>query len=333
MVAANGKDIVSQSVTPTDVLQARRRLLGLTYVTPCVRSTWLSRKIGRDVYLKLENVQITGSFKVRGALNKLQLLTHLPKGSQVLAVSAGNHGLAVAYGANLFGLSATVIAPRSAPQSKIKAIMAMGAKLRLVGGSYDEAEREALRVAAKTRVPFISPYNDVDVIAGQGTIALELFEQVPDVDAIVLPVGGGGLLAGVAVMAKAFNASIKVIGVQPENSPAMHDSLRTGHVVTVKEKPTLADGLAGNLQQPSLTFPLIRQYVDEIRLVSEKHLRQAIVELVASERLIVEAAGAAPIAMLIANRSELRSHKIVVVLTGRNIDFPVLRELLLAKGR
>lgn len=315
------------TVTPTEMLQARRRLAGLIWPTPCVRSAWLSEATGGDVYLKLENLQPTGSFKLRGALNKLKRLAFAPEPPRVLTVSAGNHGRAVAYGASLFGLRATVIVPRSAPPTKIEAIQRTGVELQLVGENYDEAERTARQWARDEGLTFISPYNDLDVIAGQGTVALEMLEKVPDVDTILVPVSGGGLLAGVAVMAKALNPTIKVIGVQTEHSPAMYQSFRAGHLVTVEEKPTLADGLAGNVEAGSITFPLIRHYVDDIVLVSEESLHRAIVEVLAHEQIVVEGAGAVPVAALLTHRIAPRSKKIAAVLTGRNIDFSVLRRL------
>jgi threonine dehydratase len=316
------------TVTPTDILQARRRLAGLVWNTPCLRSAWLSETAGCEVYLKLENLQHTGSFKLRGALNKLKLLASAPEPPRVLTVSAGNHGRAVAYGASLLGLSATVIVPRSAPQTKIEGIRRTGVDLQLLGENYDEAERMARQLADDEKRTFISPYNDVDVIAGQGTVALELLEQVPDLDALLVPVSGGGLLAGVAVMAKALHPTIKVIGVQTQNSPAMFESFRAGRIVMVQEKPTLADGLAGNVEAGSITFPLIRRHVDDIVLVSEDGLSQAIVELLTHEQVVVEAAGAAPVAALLTPTIAPRPRKIAAILSGRNIDFSVLRRLI-----
>ncbi|MBI3951751.1 MAG: pyridoxal-phosphate dependent enzyme [Acidobacteria bacterium] len=315
-------------VTPIEILRARQRLKALVWMTPCVRSAWLSEIVGCEVYLKLENLQHTGSFKLRGALNKLKRLASAPQPPRVLTVSAGNHGRAVAYGASLFGLTATVIVPRSAPQTKIEAIRRAGVELQLVGESYDEAESAARQLANDERFTFISPYNDPDVIAGQGTIALELLEQVPDLNTILVPVGGGGLLAGVALMAKALNPTIKMIGVQAERSPAMYESVRSGRLVMVEEKPTLADGLAGNIEAGSLTVPLICQHVDDIFLTSEESLSRAIVGLLAHEQLVVEGAGAAPVAALLTQPVAPGSKRIAAILSGRNIDFSVLRRLI-----
>jgi threonine dehydratase len=315
------------TVTPTDILHARRRLAGLIWTTPCVRSAWLSETTGGEVYLKLENLQHTGSFKLRGALNKLKRLATEFGSPPVLTVSTGNHGKALAYGANALGLSATVIVPRSTAPAKIAGIRRMGVEWQLLGENYDEAERLARQLASDEKLAFVSPCNDPDVIAGQGTVALEVLEQVPDLDALLVPVSGGGLLAGVAVMAKAVNPAIQVIGVQAEHSPGMYESFRIGHLATVEEKPTLADGLAGNVEEGSITFPLIQQYVDDIVLVSEESLRRAIVEVLAHEQLVVEGAGAVPVAALLTQTIAPRSKKIAAILTGRNIDFSVLRRL------
>lgn len=283
---------------------------------------------GREIYLKLENLQLTGSFKLRGALNKLKLLASAPAPPRLLAVSAGNHGRAIAYGAKLLGLVATVVVPRSAPPIKIEAIRQTGVECRVVGENYDEAERVARQWAADERMTFVSPYNDRDVIAGQGTVALEVVEQVPDLDAILVPVGGGGLLAGVALMAKALNPRVKVVGVQPEHTPAMYESFRLGHLLRVQERPTLADGLAGNIEEGSVTFPLVRQYVDEMMLVSEESLSQAIIQLLAREQVIVEGAGAVTVAALLSQPLAFRATTIATILTGRNIDVSVLRSLI-----
>lgn len=322
-----------QTVTPTDILQARRRLAGSVWTTPCVRSAWLSQATGRDVYLKLENLQHTGSFKLRGALNKLKRLASTSEPPRLLTVSAGNHGRAVAYGARRLGLRATVIVPGSAPKTKIEAIRRAGAELELVGETYDEAERAALERAGDEKVAFVSPYNDPDVIAGQGTVALELLEQVSDADTIVVPVSGGGLLAGVAVMAKTLNPTITVLGVQTEHARAMYESFRAGRLVAVEEKPTLADGLAGNIEPGSITFPLVREYVDDILLVPEESLGPAVIELLANEQIVVEASGAASVAALLALSIPAESKKIAAILTGRNIDFSILQALIRQEER
>ncbi|RMG56372.1 MAG: threonine/serine dehydratase [Acidobacteria bacterium] len=319
-------------VTPRDILRARRRLRRLIWSTPCVHSAWLSEAAGCQVYLKLENLQHTGSFKLRGAVNKLQRLASSPDPPHILTVSAGNHGRAIAYGAKLFGMRATVVVPRSAPQTKIDAIRRAGAQLQLIGETYDEAERAARQLAAEGNWVFVSPYNDPDVIAGQGTVALEVLEAVPDLDTLLVPVGGGGLLAGVALMAKAINPQIQIVGVQSAHTRAMYEAFRAGRLVAVEEKPTLADGLAGNIEPGSITVPLVFRYVDDIQLVSEESLERAMVELIAHEQLVVEGAGAVPIALLLERAIPHSTRKVAAILTGRNVDFPLLQQLMAHRG-
>ncbi len=312
-----------------EVLRARQRLRGVIWPTPLVRSPWLSEHRSAQVYLKLENLQLTGSFKVRGALYKLMRLGPEAQRREILTVSAGNHGRALAYGAELFNARATIIVPRTAAPTKIEAIARHRVSLLLVGEDYDEAEQQAREMAARSGALFLSPYNDADVISGQGTIAVEMLEAIPQLDALLVPTGGGGLLAGVALAARALNPKIKVFGVQSENSPAMYESFRAGRLVRVRERETLADGLAGNIEPESITFPIIRQYVDDILLVSEKAIREAIVLLLKHEHQVVEGAGAVGVAALLELSRDF-GQRIGVILTGSNIDLDRLTALLVA---
>ncbi|HXF05583.1 MAG TPA: threonine/serine dehydratase [Blastocatellia bacterium] len=292
--------------------------------TPLVRSYALSEASRADVYLKLENVQFTGSFKLRGAINALSLLARSSPGRNVLTVSAGNHGRAVALAAEIFDLAATIIVPRSAPRTKIEAIARHRVRLILRGENYDEAERHARELAATSDAVFISPYNDREVICGQGTVALEMLEAVPSLDIILVPVGGGGLLAGVALAAKSLNPKIAVYGVQSENSPAMYESLRAGRIVQIVEKESLADGLAGNIEPGSMTFPLVERYADGVILVSEHAIADAIRFLLEHEHLVVEGAGAVAVAALLSRAFERPGARIGVILSGSNIDLEQL---------
>ncbi len=310
-----------------EILRARQTLRGLIWPTPLLRSAWLSEHRSADVYLKLENLQLTGSFKVRGALYKLARLGPTARERELFTVSAGNHGRAVAYGAELFNARATIIVPRTAAPTKIEAIARHRVSLLLVGEDYDEAEQQAREMAARSGALFISPYNDADIICGQGTIALEMLEALPQLDALLVPTGGGGLLAGVALAARAVNPKIAIFGVQSENSPAMYESFRAGRLVVVQERETLADGLAGNIEPDAITFPIIRQYVDDILLVSEKAIREAIVLLLKHEHQVVEGAGAVGVAALLESSRDF-GRKIGVILTGSNIDLDRLTELL-----
>jgi threonine dehydratase len=305
-----------------DVVAARQRLHGQVDVTPLRRSDWLTALARTRVALKLECVQRTGSFKIRGAINALARIA----GPQVVTASAGNHGRAVALAAKLRGIAAVVFAPQSAPQAKRSAIARHGAELRLVP-TYDEAEEAARAFARDTGQPFISPYNHADVIAGAGTVALEIFDAAPDTRTLVVPVGGGGLIAGVAIAARAISAGVRVVGVEAEASHAMLASLRAGRITTIDPQPTLADGLAGNLEPGSMTFEIVQREVDEIVTVTETELQRGIAALAAEEHLIAEGAGAAAVAALLAGKVRT-SGATAAIVSGSNIDRAVLRSLL-----
>ena len=266
-------------------------------IQPHIRATpVVACEIG-NLFLKLENLQHTHSFKVRGAFAHLFELAEKADGRTVLTVSAGNHGQAVARAASLFKLPCTVVVPASAPQTKIEAIQKYSVDLRIEGANYDEAEAYALGLAKNTQhYAFVSPYNDPLVILGQGTLALEILEQLPGVTAIVVPIGGGGLAAGVAAAVKQLRPAVRVIGVQTEASAAMYHSLKAGHMVTIPDLPSVADGIAGNVDLQTVTFPIIQKYVDDVVLVSEETIKSAIFHLLNREKLLAEGAAAAAFA-------------------------------------
>jgi len=315
-----------EEITLNDIEQARTRIGGLARRTPLEQSRWLSRELGRDVLLKLECLQVTGSFKLRGAMNKLSRLTADQRSRGVLTVSAGNHGLAVARCAEALGINATIVVPESASRAKVEAIRRYPVTLIERGAGYDEAERAAREMERESRATFVSPYNDKDVIAGQGTVALEVFEDAPDVDAIVVPVGGGGLLAGVAIAAKAIKPDVKVYGVEPETSPTMSEALRAGHLVDIDEDETIADGLAGNIEPGSITFPIVQRLVDGIILVSEHAIRNAIARIAREDHLMIEGAAAASVAAL--RDSRLEGQRSAAIITGRNITLELFERVI-----
>jgi threonine dehydratase len=280
----------------------------------------------RDVFLKLESLQITGSFKLRGAAAKMTVLSEREKHRGILTASAGNHGLAVAHCAESLGLTATIVVPEAASLAKVDAISRYPVVLIKQGGSYDDAERNARRMEKETGLTFVSPYNDPDVIAGQGTIGLEILDDLKEVDAIVVPVGGGGLIAGVAIAAKAINPRVKVYGVEPETSPTMSAALEAGRITEITEEPTIADGLSGNIEPGSITFPVIQELVDDVILVSERAIREGIAGIARQEHLIVEGSAAAAIAAL--DDSRLRQGKIVALVSGRNITLDLFVEVI-----
>ncbi len=307
----------------TDVLAARRRIRGQVDATPLRESNWLSPGVGGRVMLKLENVQRTGSFKIRGAFNAL---ARLPRGSRVVTASAGNHGRAVALAAEVLDLHATVFAPRGAPQAKLAAIGRHGAVLRQER-SYDESEAAARRFAEATGQPYISPYNHTDVIAGAGTVAIEIFEAEPHVGTIVVPVGGGGLISGVAIAARAIAPTVRVVGVEAAASCAVLTSLRNGRITQIDPQPTLADGLAGNLEPGTITFEIVQRHVDEIVTVTEEELANGLRGLAAQEHVIAEGAGAAATAAVLAGKVRATG-AVAAIVSGGNIDIDRLMATL-----
>jgi threonine dehydratase len=313
-------------ITLREVDQARTRIAGVAHRTPLEYARQLSREHGRDVMLKLESLQVTGSFKLRGAMSKLSLLTADQRASGVLTISAGNHGLAVAHCAEALGINATIVVPESASRAKVEAIRRYPVTLIERGAGYDEAERAARAMQRESGSTFVSPYNDEDVIAGQGTVALEILEDAPDIDAIVVPVGGGGLIAGVAIAAKAVKPNIKVYGVEPEASPTMSESLRAGRLLEIEEQETIADGLAGNVEPGSITFPIVQRLVDGIVIVNEESIRHAISRVAREDHLMIEGAAAASIAALADPRIEGR--RVAAIITGRNITFELFERVV-----
>jgi len=281
-----------------DIRSARERIAFTAIRTPVAHSRWLSEELRRDVFLKLECFQVTGSFKLRGAMAKLSALTEQERSRGVLTVSAGNHGLAVAHCSEVLGLDATIVVPESASRAKVNSIRRYPVTLIERGASYDEAERAARVMEIETGKTFVSPYNDREVIAGQGTIGLEILEDLPNIEAVVVPVGGGGLLAGVAMAVKAIAPEVKVYGAEPAVSPTMTAALEAGRIIEIEEDSTIADGCAGNIEPGSLTFPIIQRLVDGMILVCEDEIRHAITGVAREENLMIEGSAAVGVAAL-----------------------------------
>ena len=313
-----------------DVLVARRRIAPHVRRTPLASSFWLSESAGARVSLKLESLQHSSSFKIRGAYNAViaRLERHAARPVQLVTASAGNHGRALAAAAEAFQLPLVVFTPADAPATKLQAIRRHGADLRADARDYDEAERLAKDFARKTGADFISPYSDLDVIAGAATIALEIFEEAPDTDTLVVPIGGGGLISGVASAAKALVPACGVIGVEVEASCAFQTSVRAGRLVRIVPGPTLADGLGGNPDPDTITFAFIQQFVDRIVTVSEGDLSAAISGLVESEHLIAEGAGAATTAAIVGRRADVSGRRVVAIVSGANVDGAKLSAVL-----
>lgn len=321
------------AVSLLDVLAAARRINPYVQRTPLERSGHLSQALGADVWLKLECFQATGSFKLRGALNALLALDGDARRRGVLTASAGNHGLGVARAAALTGLPACVVVPETASPAKVELLRQSGCELILHGPDYDAAEAYAIDQAERRGATFVSAYDHPSVVAGGGTIALEVLESLPTADLLVVPAGGGGLISGVALAAKGVKADIRVYGVQSTASPTLHAAMAAGRQVTVPVEDSLADGLAGNIAADSITVDLARQLVDEVVLVGEADIAAAMRSVLEHEHVLVEGSSAVTVAALETGRLAVGGRTVVLVLTGRNVAPSVLRSVLgLAPG-
>ena len=316
------------TLTLADVLAARERFGNAVYRTPCVRSEMLSRITEQGVYLKLENLQMTGSFKERGALNRIAMLTPEQAKHGVVAASAGNHAQGVAYHATLRGIRSVIVMPLTTPLVKVTATRDFGAEVVLHGANYEEACVEATRLCAEQRMTFIHPFDDLLVMAGQGTIGLEMLEQVEGLEAVVVPIGGGGLIGGIACAVKESNPKVHVIGVQTARLPSMKEAIAEGHPVSLPPATTIADGIAVR-RAGDITFPVVEKYVDEIVTVDEDEIASAILTLLEREKTLAEGAGATALAALLQQRTSLpKGTKTGVLVCGGNIDVTLLNRII-----
>jgi len=316
------------SPTLEDIRAARERIGDAVELTPCRRSHRLSTQCGAEVWLKLENLQLTGSFKERGALNKMLLLDDTQRAAGVVAASAGNHAQAVAHSAQSLGIAATIVMPETAPLTKVRGTRAFGAEVVLHGSSYAEAFERARALEAEHGYTLIHAFDDPDVIAGQGTIGLELLDQLPELDTVVVPVGGGGLIAGIAVAVKALRPEVRVIGVQTERMPAMRQSLAAGRIEHLRPTSTIADGISiANVG--THTFPILQRHVEAVHAVGEDAIASAIMRLLEGDKTLAEGAGAVGVASLYEGRVTLASKaRAALVVSGGNIDMTRLSVLL-----
>jgi threonine dehydratase len=299
---------------------ARHRILPYIRRTPLVASPWLSGEIGTSVYLKLECLQETGSFKVRGAANRILALAEEERARGVVAVSTGNHGRAVAFVADRLGIPATICISARVPPGKVEAIRRLGARIELHGASYDEAEFHARALQREEGQTFIEPFDDPLVIAGQGTVGLELLEDLPEIDTAVVPLSGGGLLGGIAVALKAADPGIHVVGVSMERAPVMYHSLKAGRPISLPEEETLADALAGGIGlENRYTFPLVQQVMDDAVLVREDEIAAAMDWALEEHHLVVEGGGAVGLAALLHRKVPRQGKQLAVVLSGGNV--------------
>ena len=309
-----------------EIEKAHRRIRKVILRTPIIYSDTLSHLTGREVYLKLENLQKTGSFKIRGAYHLLSKLSPSMKRKGVVAASAGNHAQGVAYASSLLNIESTIIMPEGAPIAKQMATQSYGGEVILFGRDTDEALHYARKLVEGGKF-LIHPFDDEDVIAGQGTIGLEILEDAPEVEGIIIPVGGGGLISGIATIVKKRNPRVNIIGVQSAHAPSAFFSFKKKRVVEVNIRPTLADGIALR-RVGEITFPIIQKKVDQIVTVQEDEIASAILMLMERKRLVAEGAGAAPLAALLSKRGEIKPKKIVLVISGGNIDVHLLDRII-----
>lgn len=319
---------LSSPINLEKIHHARESIAHLVERTPLVRSQFLSDFCSGEVYLKLENLQITNSFKIRGALNKMLNLTPEEMRRGVVTASAGNHAQGVAIGAQRLNIHAKILVPRNTPKVKIDKIKKYRVELVLYGEIYDEAERRAMEIARNEGLTYISPYNDEMIIAGQGTIGLEILEDLQGVDTIIVPVGGGGLISGISIAAKQTKPGVEIVGVQSEASPVMYESLKAGRIVCVEMKDSIADGLFGGIEKGSMTLGIMQTYVDRILLVKEKTIRKAIYLLWKNERQVVEGAGAVAVAAILENPEMFKGKTVATTISGGNIEEKEFRSML-----
>jgi threonine dehydratase len=315
-------------VSLKDVLAARERIRDRVLLSPCTRSESVSAASGTEAFLKLESLQRTGSYKERGALNKLLLLSEVECARGLVAASAGNHAQGVAFHAGRLGVKATIVMPETTPIVKVANTRAHGARIVLHGANYDEAYAEARRLESAEGLTLVHPFDDPGVIAGQGTIGLEVLEQLPDVDVVVVPIGGGGLASGVAVAVKAVRPSARVVGVETEVLPSMLAALDAGQPVTLDPANTLADGIAVK-RAGDLTFEHVRHLVDEIVTVSEEEIASAILHLLEKDKTVVEGAGAVGVAALLNRKVKgVEGRRVVSIVSGGNIDVNLVARVI-----
>ncbi len=314
-------------ITLNNIKQAQSKLNGVVHKTPLAYAPILSSRLGGDIYLKKENLQITGSFKLRGAFNKISNLSEEEKRAGVVAASAGNHAQGVAYSAKYYGCEATIVMPEATPLTKVSGVKSHGANVVLHGANYDESYKYATELASEQNKTFVHPYADDDVISGQGTTALEILDELDDIDTIVVPIGGGGLIAGIAIAVKAIKPEIKVVGVVASGAKKMLESFDQNKPLKGQSVKTIADGIAVRDVNPKM-FELVKANVDEIVEVEENEIANAILFLLEAQKLVVEGAGAVSVAALMHNEIELKGKKTVAVVSGGNIDVTMLAQII-----
>lgn len=315
------KTIDTLPLSIDDVREAKHILKSQARLTPMVKSFYLTAVSGGEIFTKLENMQLTGSFKFRGAFNKIAHLSSEEQAKGVIACSAGNHAQGVALSCHLLGIKSKIIMPSTAPKAKIEATQGYGAEVILYGANFDEAKVKCEEIVSISGETYIPPYEDRHVMAGQGTIGLEILDELWDVDTVIVPIGGGGLISGLSVAMKAFNPGINIIGVQAKNVHGMQASFAAGELISHSDAPTLADGCA--VKTPgTLTFEVVKELVDDIILVTEEEIELAMKDLIQRTKTVVEGAGALATAAILSGKAEkyVKGKKVVAVVSGGNVD-------------
>ncbi len=333
-VAQDDLKSIVEATTIADVYRADKQLSGIVKKTRLIQSDFFSEQSGNEIYIKPENMQHTGAFKLRGAYNKISQLTDEEKSKGVITSSAGNHAQGVAFAAQKLGVKAVICMPATTPILKVEATKAYGAEVVLHGDSFDDAYLYSLELQKKHGYIYVHPFNDKEVLLGQGTTALEIINELKDVDAILVPIGGGGFASGVSLATKLVSPNVKVIGVEPENAACMKAALDAGKIVTLKSADTVADGCAVKTAG-TLTFEFCKKYLDEIITVNEMEIMSALLSLIEKHKLIAEGAGVLSLAAL--NKLNFKGKKVVAIVSGGNIDISTLSGLidkaLIARGR
>lgn len=311
-----------------EVLAAEGRIRSHIRETPLEYSAYLSRSSGGRVYLKLENLQLTGSFKLRGAMNKLLSLTEEQKSKGIVTASSGNHGAAVAYALKRLDMTGTIFLPENTAQAKVESLRLAGADIQFYGDDCVKAEIHAREIGQKNGLEFISPYNDLKIIGGQGTVGLELERKLDGINIVLVPVGGGGLISGVAGYLKDRSPKTEIFGCQPQNSAVMFESIKAGRIVDITSLPTLSDGSAGGIEPGTVTFALCRELVDDFILVSEAQIREAILCLLEQHHMLVEGAAALSVAAFLQRKNHFKAKTAVLILSGAKIGLDTLRKIV-----
>jgi threonine dehydratase len=311
-----------------DSLVAEERIRNYIRETPAEYSPYFSKLGSCHVYLKCENLQLTGSFKLRGAVNKILSLSEEEKKRGLMTTSSGNHGAAFAWAVKKFGLNGSIVLPEISAQAKIDALLPFGVEIIKHGDDCVKAERYGRQAAKKQGLTYIPPYNDPQIIGGQGTIGIEITRQVPKIDSVLIPVGGGGLIAGIAGYLKAENTNIEIIGCQPENSAVMYASVKAGKILDLDSKPTISDGSAGGIEQDSITFPICQELVDDFILLSEEEIISALKLTITHHFMLVEGSAVLTVAAFIKQTNRFRGKNVVLVLSGSKISLETLKQIL-----